>query len=111
MRPLDPASFCIARGSLPVKSMYVSRPFRGRDFVPSSKEHWLVYLTWTTLSLASGPKADNRCNPTWLQPTTPIISLNDVKCSEEQCVRQDEKEQKVLSDRVGKWWSLTDSNR
>ncbi len=54
---------------------------------------------------------DDHRNPTRLRPTTPIISLNDVKCSEEQCVRQDEKEQKVLSDRVGKWWSLTDSNR
>ncbi len=34
---------------------------------------------------------DDHRNPTRLRPTTPIISLNDVKCSEEQCVRQDEK--------------------
>ncbi len=37
------------------------------------------------------PKDGSRRSPTWLQPTTPIISLNDVKCVPCTRVRQDEK--------------------
>ena len=50
---------------------------------------------------------------TRMRPTTLIISLNDVKRSEDRGVRQDETEpQAALSDHVGcVWWSLTESNR
>jgi len=71
-------------------------------FPPISEEmdFWLVYLTWTTSSLAIHlwiPIAPH----TRVRPTTLIISLNDVNGSEDPGVRQDETEQKVLSDHVG----------
>jgi len=41
---------------------------------------WLVYLTWTTPPLV--PRSEDRDHRihTRMQPTTLIISLNDVKC-------------------------------
>jgi hypothetical protein len=75
---------------------------------------WLVYLTWTTPPLRSGPKTLRRCILTRMQPTTLIISLNDVKRLPRRKPASDRtrQNQRVLSDHVdGNWWSLTDSNR
>ncbi len=59
----------------------------GRDFLINSHARkltiWLVYLTWTTLSLDPIPKDCPCCTHTRVQPTTLIISLNDVNASEE----------------------------
>ena len=38
-----------------------------------------MYLTWTTLPLANDPRIIGHCIHTRIQPTTLIISLNDVK--------------------------------
>ena len=56
---------------------------------------------------------DDHRTPTRARPITPIISLNDVNCATDRAMRPNRtrKNQKVLSDRVGLWWSLTDSNR
>ena len=103
--PRHPPNALIALDSIRKKKdlrLSGPRPFalRGRRFrskactfpaLSSSERTWLVYLTWTTLSLVPCPKAGHHCSPTWLQPTTPIISLNDVKCVHGTRVRQDGK--------------------
>ena len=56
---------------------------------------------------------DDHRTPTRARPITPIISLNDVKdAPSASCVPTGrERTETVLSDRVGLWWSLSDSNR
>ncbi len=85
-----PAPFCVSRGSLPIKSMYVSRPFRRMDFLCNSHAGSAHLVSVLDLDNAVVGLKDH-CNPTWLQPTTPIISLNDVKCVPCTRVRQDGK--------------------
>ena len=71
---------------------------------------WLVYLTWTTLSLA-----DPKIIPPY--PHSDIADNADYlseryKKEPKFRVRQDEQTLTVLADHVeDEWWSLTDSNR
>ncbi len=68
------------------KGMYFSRRHHMDD------DFWLVYLTWTTLSLAILADPCHILTRKW--PTTLIISLNDVKRFPRNHVRQDETEPK-----------------
>ena len=81
---LRAASFCSPRRSLPIKSMYVSRPFHAEGTFCAGpmqdRRIWLVYLTWTTSLLLSDPEGSYRHRiHTRIRPITLIISLNDVK--------------------------------
>ena len=98
--------------------MYVSRPFLAEGtFCAGPMQDgriWLVYLTWTTSLLLSGPE-----EPYWhhihtrMRPITLIISLNDVKRLPKKPAsdrtRQNQGFSLIMSGEG--WWSLTDSNR
>ena len=113
------AAFCCPHPSLPIKSMYVSRPFHAEGTFCAGpmqdRRIWLVYLTWTTSLLLSDPEGSYwHRTPTRARPITPIISLNDVKrlLAKTASDRTSKPCQARLADHVGEvWWSLTDSNR
>ena len=86
MWSFDPAPFCLSRGSLPIKSMYVSRPFLRMDFLCNSHAgitHLVSVLDLDNVIVG----LDDHRTPTRVRPITPIISLNDVNCATDRAMR------------------------